>query len=321
MVGVKLTGLPEGSVADQVRRITRLQESPDSLELKVTVKLASQLSLAVTVGAAGTLVAHWTLRVAEGRPINTGGWLSNTVTVKVHWLRLPLLSCAVLVTVVVPTGKAKLLGGTLINSVTAQLSVAITLNVTLLVHVPGAALTVILPGHETAGASVSLTVTVKVHWLRLPLLSRAVLVTIVVPTGKAKPLDGPLTTFATAQLSVAVTLKVTLLVQAPGAAFTVIFPGHVMSGGCVSLTVTVKRQKLLLPFRFHAVVVTVVVPTGKAKPLGGRLTRFVTAQLSVAVTLNVTLLVHAPGDALTVILPGQVIAGDWLSWTVTVNVH
>jgi len=35
----------------------------------------------------------------------------------------------------------------------------------------------------------------------------------------------------------------------------------------------------------------------KAKPLGGTLTTLVTAQLSVAVTLNVTLLVHALGAA------------------------
>ena len=244
-----------------------------------------------------------------------------TVTVKVHWLLLPLRSVAVLVTVVTPTGKAKPLAGTLTRFVTAQLSVAVTLNVTLLVHAPGAALTVIFPGHAINGGCVSLTVTAKVHWLLLPLLSRAVLVTIVVPTGNAKPLAGAFTTFATAQLSVAVTLKVTLLVQAPGAALTVILPGHVMTGGCVSLTVTVKRQKLLLPLLSHAVLVTVVTPTGKAKPLGGRLTRFVTAQLSVAVTLNVTLLAHLPDDAFTVMFPGQLIVGGWVSLTVTVNVH
>jgi len=69
------------------------------------------------------------------------------------------------------------------------------------------------------GAWVSLTVTVKVHWLLLPLLSRAVLVTVVVPTGKAKPLGGTLSTFVTTQLSVAVTLNVTLLVHSPGGVF------------------------------------------------------------------------------------------------------
>jgi hypothetical protein len=76
-----------------------------------------------------------------------------------------------------------------------------------------------------------LTVTVKLQVLALPLLSRAVLVTVVTPTGKAKPLGGTLTTLLTAQLSVAVTLNVTVLVQTPGAVFTVRLAGQVMAGG------------------------------------------------------------------------------------------
>jgi hypothetical protein len=86
------------------------------------------------------------------------------------------------VTVVVPTGKAKPLAGTLTTSGAPQLSVAVTVKVTLLVHVPGAALTVRFPGHVITGGWVSLTVTVKMHWLALPLLSCAVLITVVVPT-------------------------------------------------------------------------------------------------------------------------------------------
>jgi len=131
------------------------------------------------------------------------------------------------------------------------------------------------------------------------------LVTVVVPTGKAKPLGGKLSTLVTAQLSVAVTLNVTLLVHSPGGAFTVIFAGQVITGAWVSLTVTVKVHWLLLPLLSRAVLVTVVVPTGKAKPLGGTLSTFVTTQLSVAVTLNVTLLVHSPGGVFTVILAGN----------------
>jgi hypothetical protein len=81
---------------------------------------------------------------------------------------------------------------------------------------------------------------VKVHWLKLPLLSRAVLVTVVVPNGKANPLGGALSRLVTAQLSVAVTLKVTLLVHCPEEVFTTTLGGHVITGGCVSRTVTVK---------------------------------------------------------------------------------
>ena len=51
----------------------------------------------------------------------------------------------------------------------------------------------------------SSTVTVKMHVQLLPLLSRAVLVTVVVPTGKAKPLAGLLLMLVTVQLSLAVT--------------------------------------------------------------------------------------------------------------------
>src|SRR5207249_5497936 len=121
--------------------------------------------------------------------------------------------------------------------------------------------------------------------------------------------------------SVAVTVKVTVLVQPPGAAFTARFAGQVICGSWVSLTVTVKLHVRALPLLSRAVLVTVVTPTGKAKPLGGLLVRLVTAQLSLALTVNVTLLTHPPGAAFTVRFAGQVIAGGWLSSTVTVKAH
>ena len=65
----------------------------------------------------------------------------------------------------------------------------------------------------------------------MPLLSRAVLVTVVTPTGNAKPLAGELVIFVTVQLSVAVTKKVKLLVHTPADALTVRFAGHVIVGG------------------------------------------------------------------------------------------
>ena len=72
-------------------------------------------------------------------------------------------------------------------------------------HVPGAALTVRFAGQVMLGGWLSSTVTVKMHVLPLPLLSRAVLVTVVVPTGKAKPLAGQQLMLVTVQLSLAVT--------------------------------------------------------------------------------------------------------------------
>src|SRR5436309_6348140 len=100
-----------------------------------------------------------------------------------------------------------------------------------------------------------------------PLLSRAVLVTVVTPTGKAKPLAGTLVTLVTAQLSLAVTVNVTLLVQTPGTEFTLMLVGQVICGGCVSSTVTVNVHVLALPLVSRAVLVTVVMPTGNANPL------------------------------------------------------
>ena len=195
-----------------------------------------------------------------------------------HVLELPLLSRAVLVTVVVPTANAKPLGGTLATFVTPELSLAVTLKVTLLVQTPGAAFTVRLAGQAMVGDWVSPTVTVKVQVLLLPLLSRAVLVTVVTPRGKAKPLAGLLVRFANAQLSLAVTVKVTLLVLPPGAALTARLAGQLIWGGWLSSTVTVKLQLLMLPLRSRAVLVTVVTPAGKAKPLGGTLVTLVSAQ-------------------------------------------
>ena len=66
---------------------------------------------------------------------------------------------------------------------------------------------------------------------RLPCASVAVLVTVVVPRAKLLPLAGLLLTVTPGQLSVALTVNVTLLLHASSAASTVMFAGHVMTGG------------------------------------------------------------------------------------------
>ena len=78
----------------------------------------------------------------------------------------------------------------------------------------------------------------------------------------------------------------------------------------MSVTVTVKVQVLELPLASVAVLVTVVAPAGKVLPLGGVLIKLVTLQLSVALTLNVTLLrLQRLASALRSRLPGQVSTG------------
>jgi hypothetical protein len=133
------------------------------------------------------------------------------------------------------------------------------------------------------------------------------------------PLGGLLTRLVTLQLSVALTVKVTLLwPHRPKSAVSTRSGGQAITGGCVSSTVTVKVRMLVLPLASVAVLVTIVTPTRKVLPLGELLTRFVTPQLSVALTVKVTLLrLHCLKSAVTTRLLGQVIAGGSVSITMT----
>src|ERR1041384_4312348 len=98
--------------------------------------------------------------------------------------------------------------------------------------------------------------------------------------------------------------------QRPVSAASTRLAGQEIPGFCVSVTVTVKVQELELPLASVAVFVTVVTPNGKVLPLEGVLTRLVTAQLSLAVTVKVTLpRSQRPASAGNTRLAGQVIVG------------
>ena len=73
----------------------------------------------------------------------------------------------------------------------------------LLLHCPTSAVTTKLAGQVIAGASVSLTVTVKMQLELFPLSSVASHVTVLVPTEKVEPLGGLHTTVTMVQLSLA----------------------------------------------------------------------------------------------------------------------
>src|SRR5678816_1956829 len=113
----------------------------------------------------------------------------------------------------------------------------------------------------------STTVTVKLAVSTFPWLSVAVTVTGVIPTANTLPLAGLATTVSTAQLSVALNRKVTLLEQTPLAATTLIFPGIVITGFWSSTTVTVKLAVSTFPWLSVAVTVTGVVPTANTLPV------------------------------------------------------
>ena len=111
------------------------------------------------------------------------------------------------------------------------------------------------------------TVTVKLQ-LVLPLVSYAVLVTVVVPRLKLLPEGGiEFTVGSPPQESLAITTKNTLVGTLE---VTMMLGGQMIdTTQFESTTVTVKLQLLLSPQVSVAVTFTVVVPIGNGLPLGG----------------------------------------------------
>src|SRR5437867_5406929 len=92
------------------------------------------------------------------------------------------------------------------------------------------------------------------------------------------------------------------------------FDGQMMAGALVSLIVTLNMQALMFPLPSVAVQVTVVRPFGKIEPLGGTQITVTLVQLSLAVTVKLTLLrKHWPGSALAMMFAGQVMEGALVS--------
>jgi hypothetical protein len=191
-----------------------------------------------------------------------------TVTAKLHVEVLLTASLTEQLTVVTPTGKANPEAGTQTGVCTpGQLSVTTggAYVTTCVVPVVAAKM---FAGHVIAGACVSLTVTVNAHAAGLFAASVTVQLTVVVPFWKVEPDGGTQIGAPTpGQLSPTVgAAKVTTAVHNPAAAGTTIFAGHVITGACVSLTVTVK---LVNPPPLALVQPTVVTPFGNTEPEAG----------------------------------------------------
>jgi hypothetical protein len=186
---------------------------------KVTTAEHNPVSL-FTVISAGQLIVGFSV--------------SLTVTVNVQVAVLPEASVAVAVTVVIPTGKDEPEAGEYDIVAPGQLSVTDPAKFTIALHCPGALLAVISAGQVTAGASVSLTVTLNVHEAVFPAASVAVAVTKVVPTGNVDPEGGVTTSVTPGLSSVAVTVKFTTASQTPESVPTVISEGQVTTGGVTS---------------------------------------------------------------------------------------
>src|SRR5258708_16622500 len=119
------------------------------------------------------------------------------------------------------------------------------------------------------------------------------------------------------QLSSAVIIIVTLLEHVPENTSTTRLVEQLITGNCVSFTVTVKLHVALLPCASVAVLVTVVVPTGKLLPLAGTLTTLTPGQLYLALPTNLTLLEHVPEKTSTNRLVEQLITRHCAAFTVT----
>ena len=118
--------------------------------------------------------------------------------------------------------------------------------------------------------------------------------TVVAPRAKLLPLAGEQVTLAVPQLSVAVTLKVTSLAHEPPLVLTLALPAQVSAGASVSVTVMVNEQVFVLPWPSSAKQFTVVAPRAKGLPLAGAQVTLAVPQLSLAVTVKVTLLAQEP---------------------------
>jgi hypothetical protein len=153
-------------------------------------------------------------------------------------------------------------------------------------------------------------------------VSVAVQTTRFVPTGNVEPLGGTHTMLFEPQLSVPVTMKVTLLFEhSPASALATILLGQVIPGACVSKIVIVNEHAFVLPEESETEQFTVVAPFGNVAPEAGLHTGVPTpGQLSEAVTTNVTLLLlHRPASATPTALLGQLMAGCCKSSTMTVK--
>ena len=272
IVCVQVVMFPAASVALYVRVII-FGQVPAATSLTCTTTGAGvQLSVAITAAGlgAGTSASHCTANAA-GQAI-AGGCVSWTVTVN-EQLATPATFEAVHVTVVAPMGKE--FGEVITVEPTRQVTVgagfpvAVGANATERAHWLGALFVVMFAGQVMAGGVlvvvVELTVTVKLQELMLAEASRAVHVTVVVPTGNDDPDGGAQLAVTPGQLSAAVgAAKLTIAMVWPAGTLVTTFAGQTIAGGSVSLTVTVNEQ--LAPLA--VVQLTIVVPTGKKPPDG-----------------------------------------------------
>jgi hypothetical protein len=285
----------------------------------VSVTTPGQLSLAAggaheatALHIPGVLVRF----MFTGHCVNTGGWLSVTVTVNAHTLLFPFTSLAVYAMFVTPIGNIDPLTGpcVCITETPGQLSVAVgDAHETTAEQFPGSVFMAILVGQEVnTGNWLSVTVTLNEHVAMFPLASVAVNTTLVTPIGKAEPFGKPAVCVMVnpAQLSLAAgATHEAIALHKPGLLFKTILAGHeVNTGTWLSVTVTVNEHTAVLPLASVARNETLVTPTGNAEPEARPAVCVITipGQLSLAAGgTHDTAALHKPGVTGTAILAGH----------------
>ena len=150
-----------------------------------------------------------------------------------------------------PTGKASPLSWDEVQLVTPQLSAAVgSVQEATAEQLPASLFKAMSAGMPLMdGFSSSVTVTVKVPVVVFPLMSAAVKLTVVEPTGKVSPLLCEEVNVAMAQLSAPVgSVQLTTAEQLPASLVCVMLAGvPLRDGASSSVTVTVKLAVVVLP--------------------------------------------------------------------------
>src|SRR5947207_5163547 len=114
---------------------------------------------------------------------------------------------------------------------------------------PASALALVGAGQLTLGGSLSVTVTVKLHVAVLPAASVTRNTLVVTPTGKADPLANPPVCVVTAPAHVSAAcgaFRGTTARHRLASTLATMFEGQLITGGSLSLTVTVKLHVAVL---------------------------------------------------------------------------
>src|SRR5213593_1885960 len=208
--------LPAASVAVIVTVVVPRPTSVPMAGLCVTV-VALQLSDATTaLVKLGT--AAWQLALAEpvmfvAQVVIVGAVVSRTINKAAQVLKLPATSVAVIVTVLVPRPTSVPMAGLCVTVVALQLSDATTALVKLGTAAWQLALAepvMFVAQVVMVGAVVSRTMNKAAQVLKLPAVSVAVMVTVLVPRPTSVPMAGLCVTVGALQLSAAATALVKL---------------------------------------------------------------------------------------------------------------